>query len=100
MERNAGGGADGGCDARRACGRCARMRAERERVIKEAEMKRRADMAKEEASANNIVEEVDGGEGGAEGATGADSSAFAADDDDGDESGGEEEEVEEAEDFD
>ena len=40
------------------------MRAEREKLIKEAEQQRRQKMAQEEASANNIVEETDTVDGG------------------------------------
>jgi len=58
------------------------MREERQRVIKEAELNRRAQMAEEEKSAANLIEEVP--EGGDEAEGGADASAFAADDDDDD----------------
>lgn len=76
-----------------------KLRAEREKAIKEAELNRRRKMAEEEASAANIVEEVDGG-AEAEGAGGgSDASAFAQDDD-GEEGGEAAEEDVEAVEFD
>lgn len=69
------------------------LREERQRKIKEAELNRRAQMAQEEASAQNIVEDTGGGESGA-----ADASAF-AEADEGDDAAPADEEVE-AEDFD
>lgn len=71
------------------------LREERQRVIKEAEQNRRKQMAEEEASAANIVEEADGAE------EGADASAFAEEDDAADAAAADEAEEEvEAEDFD
>ena len=67
------------------------LREERQRVIKEAEMQRRAQMAEEEASAANIVEETTGEEG-------TYASAFA--EEDGEEAAEEEEAEAEAMDFD
>ena len=64
-----------------------KLRAEREKAIKEAELARRQKMAEEEASAANIVEEVGDDGPGNEDAGAADASAF-ADEDDGDDSGG------------